>query len=254
MPEKQKHKLNIFIVDDDIDFGESLAEVFEIEGHSCELATTGEEAVDRFLKHDFDITFMDVQLPGKNGVESFLEIHKTKPDARVIMMTGYSVEQLLDQAINSGAWGILHKPLNIEKALQMIAQISPSGVLIADDDPDFVDNLRAILERAGFKVYWAYNGQEALAHMQHNNIGVLVLDLRMPILNGLETYLELRRNGWAIPTIIVSGYSYEESQAIEKLRSMNVTGILSKPFDPASLLRMIDEMDLQRRKSSNGKC
>ena len=44
-------------------------------------------------------------MPGKNGVESFFEIRRMKPDAKVFMMTGYSVEQLVQQAIDHGALG-----------------------------------------------------------------------------------------------------------------------------------------------------
>ena len=56
--------LNIFIVDDDEDFAESLADIFELEGHKCELAHDGETAFKRFNESDFDLTFMDVKLPG----------------------------------------------------------------------------------------------------------------------------------------------------------------------------------------------
>lgn len=120
-----KKGLRIFVVDDDRDFAESLADIFELHGHTCELAFNGEEAVEKCKEKDFDIAFMDVKLPGKNGVESFLEIRKTRPHAKIVMMTGYSMEKLLDQALDNGAWGILHKPLDVEKALHMIAQIRP---------------------------------------------------------------------------------------------------------------------------------
>ena len=118
-----KKGLRIFVVDDDRDFAEGLADIFELNGHECELAFNGEEAVEKCKEKDFDIAFMDVKLPGKDGVESFFEIRKTRPHAKIVMMTGYSVEKLLDDALNNGAWGILHKPLDMDKVLEMIAQI-----------------------------------------------------------------------------------------------------------------------------------
>ena len=102
--------LRIFIVDDDVDFAEALAEVIKAEGHDVECAHTGAEAVARFRENDFDIAFMDVKLPDMNGVESLFEIRRLKPDAKVMMMTGFSVEELLQQAVEGGAFGVLHKP------------------------------------------------------------------------------------------------------------------------------------------------
>jgi two-component system, NtrC family, response regulator HydG len=84
--------LNVFIVDDDKDFAESLSIVLENRGYKVDIAYSGEEAISKFRDHDYDITFMDFKLPGQNGVASFLEIHRLKPEARVVMMTGYSVE------------------------------------------------------------------------------------------------------------------------------------------------------------------
>jgi len=112
-------RLNIFVVEDDVDFAEGLAESFELEGHEVEIATTGEDAIARFQQKDFDLTFMDVKLPGKNGVESFLEIRALKPEARVMMMTGYSMQRLLDEAMDGGALGVLKKPFSIDVAVDL---------------------------------------------------------------------------------------------------------------------------------------
>ena len=236
------NQLRIFVVDDDEDFAESLAEVLRLEGHEVETAFSGEEAVARFEHHDYDLTFMDVKLPGRNGVESFLEIHRRKPYAQVYMMTGYSVEQLLDEAVAHGARGVLHKPLDLDEVLRLVEEIQPEGILIADDDPQFVAALREVLEAHGYKVYVATNGQEALDRVLGNGIDVLILDLRMPLLSGLEVYLELKRRGRCLPTILVTAYAREEVEAIDQLTAMSITGVLTKPFDPEELLRAIAGM------------
>ena len=235
-------KLNILIVDDDPDFAESLADVMELNGHNVEIAFKGEDAVKIFGERDFDITFMDIRLPGKNGVESFLDIRKIKQDARVVMMTGYSVEQLLSQAVENGAWGVLHKPLKMEKVLEMLDRIKQGGILIADDDPDFVHGIKEVLTSNGYSVFVAGNGREAVERLRANGIDVIILDLRMPVLNGFETYMELKRLGRLIPTIIVTAYMNEETDALNTLRSLSVTGILTKPFDPEDLLGTLDEI------------
>ena len=113
----------ILIVDDDRDHAESIADVLAMHGHEVEMAHTGEEAVNRFDKADFDLTLMDVKLPGMNGIEAFYEIRRRRADARVIMMTGFSVEQLLSQALVNGAHGVLYKPLAINNLLRAVQEM-----------------------------------------------------------------------------------------------------------------------------------
>jgi two-component system, NtrC family, response regulator HydG len=234
--------LNIFIVDDDRDFAESLADIFEMEGHRCEMAYDGESAIKKLTEKDFDLTFMDIKMSGKNGVESFLEIRKIKPNAKIIMMTGYSVEDLLTQAVENGAWGVLHKPLDMDEILNMIKKVTPTGILIADDDPDFLNNLTDVLEDTGFMVYKAKDGNEAIQRVQERQVDILILDLRMPILSGLETFMLMKEKGISIPTIIVTAYADIENKTLERLKAYCVNGILNKPFDPESLINILNEL------------
>ena len=234
--------VRVLIVDDDRDFAEGLADVLVPHGYEVELALSGEEALAKFQQAEFDVAFMDVRLPGKNGVESFLEIRKAKPGARVIMMTGYSVEQLLEQAVQNGAWAVLHKPLDPKEVLKLLGEISPAGILIADDDPDTVEGIRDLLEGRGYRVCVAHDGGEAVERIRGNGIDVLILDLRMPVLSGLEVYLDLKRTGHVLPTIIVTAYAKEEASALRQLRSLSVQGVLRKPFEPEDLIELVESL------------
>ncbi len=178
-------KLKILVVDDDKDFAESMADILELEGHEVQLAFSGEEAIGKFKEEDYDITFMDIKLPGKNGVESFLEIRKFKPHANVAMMTAFSVDELLEEAVGNGAIGVLNKPFDMQGVIEMVNKIKPRGILLADDDQDFVDNIRKTLEEKGYNVFVANDGKEVVRRVQSNGIDVLILDVSMPYLNGL---------------------------------------------------------------------
>jgi CheY-like chemotaxis protein len=163
-----------------------------------------------------------------------------KPAARVVLVTGFSVQQLIDQAVAQGAYGVLQKPLDLKKLLDMVGRLKPHGVLIADDDRDFVRSIRDVLQHNGYQVHVAHDGKEAVQRVVANQIDVLILDLCMPVLNGLEVYLELERQGRSLPTIIVTAYAREEATMLDKLRTLAVTGVLTKPFDPAHLLATIE--------------
>jgi two-component system response regulator HydG len=246
------HPLRVFIVDDDKDFAESLALLIEGRGYQVELAFSGEEAIAKFCEQDFDITFMDMRLPGKSGIESFLEIRKFKPSARVVMMTGYSVKQLLEQAVEHGAWGVLDKPIDVRQMLEMLERIKPDGILVVDDDLDFVRSIQDLLVGNGYTVFVATDGQEAIERIRSDGIDILILDLRLPILSGLETYLELKRTGHAVPTLIVTAYLEDYADDVDRLRALSVSGVLTKPFDPRELLEAVERMARTSRDRNDG--
>jgi DNA-binding response OmpR family regulator len=230
---------SILIVDDDRDLAESLGDVLEARGYAVELAGSGEEGVARFRQRDFDLVFTDVKLPGMNGVESFFAFRKIKPDAKVVMMTGFSVEQLLVQAIENGALAVLHKPFAIPDILAVLEQVKPHGVVvIADDDPDFADSIEPVLHGAGYTVLVARDGEDAVAKVARGGVDLLVLDLGLPLLSGLEVYLRLKEAGKLVPTIVVTGRDRELGTDMAALRTM-AEGFLVKPFDPGHLLRAI---------------
>jgi DNA-binding response OmpR family regulator len=231
------------VVDDDEDNAYSLAELFEMEGHQVKVVHDGEAAISSFRETRFDVAFMDVMMPGKNGVESFLEIKKHTPDARVYMMTGFSVEQLLQQAVENGAMGVISKPVDIGKVLSVLKDIKPGGiVLVAEDDPDFGPQLKTMIERAGHPCDLARDGKEALQRVMSGGIDILILDLKMPLINGVEVYSELKRAGRTVPTIIITGSGAEYRDTFEALQDVCVTGILNKPFDPKVLLERLDRL------------
>ncbi len=233
--------LNIFIVDDDPDFAEGIGLTLELEGHHVTYAVSGEEAVRKFLDEDIDLTFMDVRMPGMNGVESFRKIRDLKPDAKVVMITAYRVESLLREAIDDGAIGVLQKPITSKALLDKLKEIqTPQVILIADDDPDFAEGVETTLTGEGYVVVRARNGQEALAKVMDNHIDVLLLDIRMPDLSGLEIYGELKRRGQTPPTIIVTGFSVEESDTIQELLALSVRDCLVKPIATNKLLQAIE--------------
>jgi DNA-binding response OmpR family regulator len=240
-------KMRVFVVDDDRDFSESLSMAMEGRGFDVEVAFSGEEAIEKFRRMDFDIAFMDVRLPGMNGVESFLEIKKFKPRAKVVMMTGFSVEQLLEQAVKNGAWDVLRKPVDMNNIIDMLERIEPDGILLADDDSDFVECIRELLTNKGYNVFIAENGVEAVEMVRKERIDLLVLDLRMPIMAGIEAYMELKKSGHTVPTLIVTAFADEEESTIEEFRSMSVNGILKKPFDPEELLNVIESLIVKER-------
>ncbi len=235
--------LKILVVDDNQDFAETLSDVLDLNGYDVDMAFNGESAIQKYNEENYDLAFIDVKLPGKNGVESFLEIKKNNPRAKVIMMTGYSVKQLLDEALKNGALDILYKPFEVDKVLKIIEKNKPDGfILISDDDKDFIIAVEDILLSEGYKVFIAHDGKKAIEKVRTANIDLLILDLRMPVIDGFEVYLELKKSGDLLPIIIVTAYADEAIDSLNRFDSFFVKEVFNKPFDPRELVRIVKEI------------
>lgn len=234
--------LRVLVVDDDVDLAESFAELLESQGHEVTAVHSGERAVEVFDAARFDVVFMDVKLPGMNGVESFLAIRRKDAEARVIMMTAFRLGDLLSQAIVSGALAVLHKPFDFDQVFALLEEIDPAGVvLIADDDDEFTACIEEVLVAKGYRVFIARTGTEAVAIVLGGRIDLLVLDLRLPELAGAEVYREIKRVSKPPQTIVVTGYPEEEAEQMTWLREIPVESCLTKPIDPGRLLDLIGQ-------------
>lgn len=241
--------MNILIVDDNRDLAEGLADVLEAQGYHAVIEQTAQEARAQFANGGFDFVFLDMKLPDGNGLDLFYEFHTASPDTRILIMTGFRLDQLLQQLVRDGAVGILRKPFVMDQVLRLVKQAEPEGiVLIADDDPEFAESVASFLAEHGRKPIVATNGKQAVRMAMENNIDVLILDLKLPILCGAEVYLRLKEKGKVVPTIIVTGYAAEEVGTIDDFRAMSVTNCLFKPFNPEDLLAQIDRLSTRETK------
>jgi signal transduction histidine kinase len=138
---------------------------------------------------------------------------------------------------------VLHKPVAIHDVMETLERVQSQGmVLVADDDPDFSATIKQVLEDRNYKVCLARTGSEALKTVLGGGVDILVLDLELPVISGLEVYMQLRKRGRAVPTVVVTGHGRDQAEAIDALRAVSTTGILTKPFDSAQLFAEIDKL------------
>ena len=231
--------LRILVVDDDIDNAQSLAELFDLEGHEAMVVHSGEAAIAAHMAQHFDLAFMDVMMPGLNGVESFLQIRKMRPQAKVFMMTGYSVEELLKQAVDQGALGVLNKPMDVEAILTMVNDVGSQGLMVAPAfGANYSQSLQQVISNSGIQCRILNDIHEAPPTGASNE--VLILDLKTPLIDSVGVCKGMRSKAASQPTIIVTPQSSQAHIGYEALRDMAVTGILNKPFDPMDLLDRLE--------------
>ncbi len=114
----------ILIVDDDPGIREILADTLTDEGYTVVTAEDGYEAVKKMreLKH-FDLCILDIRLPGMDGVATLKMIKETLPQTIAIMITAYSVQDLIDQAMISGAYTCVQKPFDLKEILDLVNKL-----------------------------------------------------------------------------------------------------------------------------------
>jgi CheY-like chemotaxis protein len=127
--------LRILVVDDNEDLLNTLSLILKKTGYYVEIAADGSGAVERYVNGDFNVTLMDIDLPGINGVEACRLIRETDPEAPVILMTGHSDNDLIKLAMNTGARCVLGKPVHIQKIVNEIRQAVPEPCSANDPTP-----------------------------------------------------------------------------------------------------------------------
>lgn len=122
----------------------------------------------------------------------------------------------------------------------------PARILVVDDDPDFVEIMRTVLESRGYEVLTAANGSQALTQVNAHHPDLLILDIMMStVLDGLDVSEKLSQDPDAkyMPVIMVSSIAdtpYAHVFPMEEQPHMDAW--LSKPVDPATLLAKVAEL------------
>lgn len=110
-------------------------------------------------------------------------------------------------------------------------------ILVVDDNPDMAETLADILELKGYTVHAAASGAEALEILQDQPVDILLTDVKMPGMNGLELYRETRKLYPRLITIFMTAYSADE--LIQQGMAEGVKTILDKPLDMNFLVRLL---------------
>lgn len=113
-------------------------------------------------------------------------------------------------------------------------------ILLAEDDRFVRDATVAILEYGGYKVLTAENGKEAVRVFQQNKIDALLMDVMMPIMNGVEAYRVIKEIAPDVRVLFTSGYTSDVLDR-EMLKTKDVR-LLHKPVPPDTLLKALREV------------
>ncbi len=126
--------MNVLIVDDDMGMRLTLQRIMEGEGHRVVTAADGSQALLVAQAEPIDIAFVDFKMVGMNGGDTCAALHRARPAAALYVMTAHVSSEAAEAALDGGAAGILHKPLDLDQMLGLVEacaggarQLAPQG-------------------------------------------------------------------------------------------------------------------------------
>jgi|Deesub1362A_J573_1020465.scaffolds.fasta_scaffold00004_32 DNA-binding NtrC family response regulator len=235
--------MRILIADDDASMREGLIDILEAYGYQVDGAVNGADAVEKCKNNTYDLIFMDMKMPVMNGVQSYKEIKKILPEAVVVMITAYFLEDLIADALKGGVYGVLYKPLDIDRIVELIENTDKGAlVMVVDDDPNTLRTFKDVLERKGHLCYTAKDGEEAIQRAEEKKYNIIFIDLKLPTINGLETYLRIREVNSNVVAVMITGYRKEMTGHIEEALKSTAYTCLYKPFNMDDVIRLVEEV------------
>lgn len=231
----------IMVVDDDSGMRLTLEGIIEDEGFEVVGAADGFQAIEVAKTSHLDLIFMDIKMPGINGVETYREIKRVSPNSVVVMMTGFSVDSLVQDALEEGAYAVLYKPFQIEEIIEIVDKVLKTTlVLLVDDKTTDKSIMRSILKDNGYVVNEAHNGEEAVAMAAQRRFSLILMNIKMAEMDGFTAMERIRRLDPEAKAIFITDYTLDDS-VIDALKAGAYTAI-SKTVDPKELLDLIQSI------------
>ncbi len=113
--------------------------------------------------------------------------------------------------------------------------------------------MRNILVRKGHSVSVAHSGEEAINMAQEKAYDIAIIDMKLPAINGLDTYLAIKQVNPGLIAIMMTGYRQEMADLVEEALSTNAYACLYKPFEIENVLKLVNAIQEKQRKAGEKK-
>jgi two-component system, sensor histidine kinase and response regulator len=206
----------ILLVEDDMINITLVTMLLEEQGHLVTVAENGLLGVEAAFKDEYDIILMDMMMPEMDGLEATREIRRREKESTVdkkqvpiIAITANAMKGDREKCIEAGMDDYLTKPIKIELLNQVIGQCLDDHkkeggrlvaaeaeciktMLVVDDNMVNCKLLMAGLQKVGYRVLLAHDGQQAVNTYEQESIDGILMDIQMPIMDGLEATRKIR--------------------------------------------------------------
>jgi len=232
----------VLIVDDDIDICCNVHDILTDLGYEADVAHDGPAALRLIDAHDYSVALIDLKMPGMDGATLYRQIKAVRPEIVTILITGYTAEPAVQQALDAGTWKVLSKPVDFDLLLQLLEEaLAEPLIIVVDDDWEFCESLWQLLREKGFRVAVAHRQDEALAKARQAHYQIAVADWRLGDGDGRAVLAEVRAHNPQTRTMLITGHREEVNQPSELRVDGVVDAVGFKPIDPAQLLQLLQQ-------------
>ena len=232
------YRPNILVVDDQRSMRLTLSGIIEDQGCDVTEVEDGYQAVEAASKTRFDLVFMDIKMPGMDGVQTFREIKRIRPGSLVVMMTGFAVDDMIKEALEEGAVSVLYKPFEIERVISLVRSVLRTGlILVVDDRAADRATLSQVLADEGYVMAEAPDGEEAIRMIESIHYDIILMDIRLPGKDGFASFRAIREIDPEARVIFMTGFSLDDSMRQEL--QVGAYPIAYKPFDMDDVLALV---------------
>lgn len=233
-------KLKILVVDDEDSLRISLASILELEGYEVQTAEDGYKAIELAKKEEFDIIFSDIRMPGISGTETFKEIKNIKPDIIGVMMTAYALNDLIVDALNSGAFTCLSKPFEIDTVLSTIKDITtrPFAVVI-DNEASVNKKFLTSLKDCGLNVASSDIDSAKINFIFKHKPDILIINTESNQEQIISVLTRLKDMFGSIPKTLLLG-KQKDIELTEKIKKLGVAEFFNLPVKVSQVFEFLD--------------
>ncbi|MES2504388.1 MAG: response regulator [Myxococcota bacterium] len=207
-----------------------LSQFLSKKGLDVTVASTGSECLQLAATNKFDAFILDLTTPDIDGISLINQLKAKSPNSRFILMSAQPSDAIEQENANTG-FQFFKKPFSLHsifEGLKSLGGKKATRILVVDDQ-DFLRELLAdYLHQKGFDVKEARNGQEAVEMARKNEFDGILMDIRMPDLDGILALKKLQAEGIHTPVILMSGFSDITSR--EDAKALGAVDFLPKPF------------------------
>jgi two-component system cell cycle sensor histidine kinase/response regulator CckA len=241
MGEKKGGTETVLLVEDDASVRDLARRVLGEQGYTVLMANTGEEALLQARKFcgPIHLLLTDVVLPAMNGKVLASQIRLLRPATQVLFMSGYTNNAIVQHGVLEPGVEILEKPFVrgslIERVRHTLDQCTAAhSILVIDGEKEVRTSIRRSLELAGFSVFEADTGHQALQLLAAHSIELVITELAMPNGRGVALIQSLRQ---AYPKLLIVALSDTmEGQSLKAAELSGAEAILRKPLQSEKLL------------------
>lgn len=138
----------VLLVDDEKEFLEIMTDRMKARDIDVTTATSAHQALEIIEKEAFDAIILDFQMPGMDGMDALKAIKAKKPEAQIILLTGYATIEKSVEAMKFGATDFIEKPADLEVLAEKIKNAKAEKMLIVEKQTE--DKVKNILKKYGF--------------------------------------------------------------------------------------------------------